>query len=188
MTRAELLLVAEAEAVVDVAVADSAPSVILITVGAVLEVDAVVEILELTAEVVVIEVDVVEDDVADDVADVVDSLGFRNFESMLDASPGETVVVVVEAAEGITVTVTVTIWPDEVIVFEADVVAEDEVEEVIPDVDVALAVELDSVATASDPVMPPVTPAALIRARTLLSLLQIRAVPGARTSGIAKHR
>ena len=184
MTFAELL-VAEAEAVVDVATTDSAPSVILITVGAVWEADEVVEILELAAEVVVIELDVVEDDVADGVAEVV---GSRNFESKLDASLGDTVVVVVEAAEGMTVTVTVTTWPDEVIVFEvdvvagdeveevivfeADVVAEDEVEEVVPDVDVELVTELDS---EPDPVMPPVAPAALIRASTLLSLLQIRA-------------
>jgi len=174
--------------------------VILITFG---EADAVV-VLVLTAEVVVSEMEVEEDEVVDEVADCVGSPEFRNLESILEASLGETVVVVVEAAEGATVTVTVTIWADEVIVLEADVVVdEDEVEEDVPDVDVvvvveleeevsdvdvALAVELEPEATASSPVIPPVTPAALIRARTLLSLLHIRAVPSPRTSGIAKHR
>jgi len=104
----------------------------------------------------------------------------RNFERMLEASLGETVVVVVELTElPVTVTVTVT-WLGLPFVENVEV---DEVEldvEELLDNGVVL-VELSS------PVMPPLTPAACIRPRTVLSLVQRRTVPGARTFGTAKH-
>jgi len=131
----------------------------------------------------------------------------RNFERMLEASLGETVVVVVELTElPVTVTVTVT-WlglpfVENVEVDEVELDVEElldngmvlvlpfvenvEVDEVELDVEELLdngvvLVELSS------PVMPPLTPAACIRPRTVLSLVQRRTVPGARTFGTAKH-
>jgi len=69
---------------------------------------------------------------------------------MLEASFGETVVVVVVLAE-FAVTVTVTVTP--------------------------LGFPLDDVEELSEPVTPPLTPAAFIRATTLLSLVQSKDVP-----------
>jgi hypothetical protein len=103
----------------------------------------------------------------------------RNCERMLEASVGETVVVVVVLAEpAVTVTVTVTSLELPLVV---DVEDEDEV--VLDDV------VLDDVVvlTLSEPVTPPLTPAAFIRATTVLSLVQSRDVPAARTLGMAKH-
>lgn len=112
------------------------------------------------------------DDEADEVAD-----GWpldRNCERMLEASVGETVVVVVVLAElAVTVTVTVTSLGLPL----DDDKEEVEVEEVLDDVVVVL----------SEPVMPPLTPAAFMRPRTVLSLVQSRDVPAARTLGMAKH-
>jgi len=79
---------------------------------------------------------------------------------MLEASLGETVVVVVVLTElAVTVTVTVTS-----LVLDVDV-------EVLDDV-----VVLDE-ETLSEPVTPPLTPAAFIKETTVLSLVQTRDVP-----------
>jgi len=97
----------------------------------------------------------------------------RNLERMLEASLGKTVVVVVELTElanTVTVTVLTPLGLDD-----------DDVEEVLNDV--VVLVDKPS----SEPVMPPETPAALIRLRTVLSLVQSKDVPGARRSGMAKH-
>jgi hypothetical protein len=118
----------------------------------------------------------VEDEVEDEIAGGWPAV--RNFERMLEASLGETVVVVVELME-LPVSVTVT-WLGLPLVDEVEV---DEVEldvEELLDNGVVL-VELSS------PMMPPLTPAASIRPRTVLSLVQRRTVPGARTLGTAKH-
>jgi len=82
---------------------------------------------------------------------------------MLDASLGETVVVVVVLTElAVTVTVTVTSLGFPVLVVDV---------EVLDDV-----VVLDE-ETLSEPVTPPLTPAAFIRETTVLSLVQSRDVP-----------
>jgi metal-sulfur cluster biosynthetic enzyme len=86
---------------------------------------------------------------------------------MLEASLGETVVVVVVLTElAVTVTVTVTSPGFPVLVDDVE-----DVEEVLDDV-----VVLDE-ETLSEPVTPPLTPAAVIREVTVLSLEQTRDVP-----------
>jgi len=143
-------------------------------------------------------------EVEDEVDDDDDEVGggwpsVRNFERMLEASLGETVVVVVELT-GLPVTVTVTVtalgFPIvEDVEVELDVeellddVEEllDDVEELLDDVEELLDDGVVLVELPSCPVMPPLTPAACIRPRTVLSLVQSRAVPGARTLGTAKH-
>lgn len=88
----------------------------------------------------------------------------RNWERMLEASLGETVVVVVVLTElAVTVTVTVTSLGFPVLVDVEDV-------ENVPD-DVVVLDEM------SEPVTPPLTPAAFIKETTVLSLVQSRDVP-----------
>jgi hypothetical protein len=110
----------------------------------------------------------------------------RNCERMPEASLGETVVVVVVLAElAVTVTVTVTALGLSLLV-ELEVEDEVDVEEVdVEEVDVEEVLEV--VVPLSEPVMPPLTPAALISPRTVLSVVQTIDVPGARISGMAKH-
>jgi len=109
----------------------------------------------------------------------------RNLLRMLEASLGETVVVVVEL-RGLANTVTVTVLgssfglplldgDNEVDVDVLDDVLDDVVELFGPSIDL------------SEPVMPPLPPAAVIRPRTVFSLVQSRDVPGARMLGMAKH-
>lgn len=90
-------------------------------------------------------------------------------ERMLTASLGEIVVVVVvltELANMVTVTVT---WLGSLLGFPVDDVEYDvDVEDVLNDEVVVVEVSL------SEPVMPPLTPAAFIRARTVLSVVQSR--------------
>jgi hypothetical protein len=105
----------------------------------------------------------------------------RNCERMPEASLGETVVVVVVLAElAVTVTVTVTALGLSLLV---ELEVEDEVD--VEEVDVEEVLEV--VVPLSEPVMPPLTPAALISPRTVLSVVQTIDVPGARISGMAKH-
>jgi hypothetical protein len=137
----------------------------------------------------------VSDEADDDEVAVVGGLLLdRNCERMLEASLGETVVVVVVlAALAVTVTVTVTaleltlvveVEDEDDVEEEVDVEEEEEVEvEEVEDVEE----ELEVVVPLSEPVMPPLTPAASINPRTLLSLVQITDVPGVRISGMAKH-
>jgi len=107
----------------------------------------------------------------------------RNFPRMLEASLGETVVVVV-ALRGLanTVTVTVTGSSPKPPLFDGEV--EVVVEGLVDDV---VLVELSPLGGSSEPVMPPLTPAAFIRPITVFSLVQRSDVPGARRSGMAKH-
>jgi len=72
-------------------------------------------------------------------------------------------------------------------VAEEEVVEEEVVEEEVVDEEVDVEVVLEVVVLLSEPVMPPLTPAASISPRTVLSLVQITDVPGARISGMAKH-
>lgn len=105
----------------------------------------------------------------------------RNFERILEASLGETVVVVVELTElPVTVTVTVT-------AFGFPIVEDVEVELDLVELEELLDDGVVVVEPSSFPVIPPVTPAAVITPRTVLSLVQTRSVPGARTLGTAKH-
>jgi len=108
-----------------------------------------------------------------------------NFPRMLEASLGETVVVVV-ALRGLANTVTVTVTcsgpSPRPPLFDGGV------EVVVEDVlDFVVLVELFPSEGLSEPVMPPLTPAAFIKPTTVISLVQRRDVPGARRSGMAKH-
>lgn len=120
----------------------------------------------------------VEDEDDDDEVEVADGWPLdRNCERIPEASLGETVVVVVALAElAVTVTVTVTALTAPLVVDVEDEV-KPEVEEV-PD---------DEVVPTSEPLTPPLTPAAFIRPTTVLSLVQSRDVPAARILGMAKH-
>jgi len=126
----------------------------------------------------------VEDEVEDDEVEVAGGWpSVRNFERMLEASLGDTVVVVVVLAEfAVTVIVTVTAPGLSLLLLRPLVVdVEVDVEEVLDDVVVLVE------PTLSAPVMPPLTPAAFIRPITVVSLVHSRDVPGARISGMAKH-
>lgn len=140
------------------------------------EVDAGGVVLEFAAEVSAGRL--VEDKDDDDEVEVADGWPLdRNCERIPEASLGETVVVVVALAElAVTVTVTVTALTAPLVVDVEDEV-KPEVEEV-PD---------DEVVPTSEPLTPPLTPAAFIRPTTVLSLVQSRDVPAARILGMAKH-
>lgn len=107
----------------------------------------------------------VEDKDDDDEVEVADGWPLdRNCERIPEASLGETVVVVVALAElAVTVTVTVTALTAPLVVDVEDEV-KPEVEEV-PD---------DEVVPTSEPLTPPLTPAAFMRPTTVLSLVQSR--------------
>jgi len=107
-----------------------------------------------------------------------------NFERMLEASLGETVVVVVVLKElANTVTVTVRSGGSSSSSFGLPVFTVDN--EVVVELDDGMLD--DGVVELSEPAIPPLTPAALIRPITVLSLVQTRDVPEARISGMAKH-
>jgi len=112
----------------------------------------------------------------------------RKFLRMLLASLGDIVVVVV-VVRGLANTVTVTVAgsstppssgpdPDNG-VGEGDTSDDDVLDDTGRDV--------GKEERSSEPVMPPSTPAASIRRRTLFSVVQSSCVPGARISGMAKH-
>lgn len=106
-----------------------------------------------------------------------------SFEIMLEASLGERVVVVVvltELANTVTVTVRCSGGSSSfgLPVFTVD-------NEVVVELDDGMLD--DGEVELSEPAMPPLTPAAFIRPITVLSLVQTRDVPEARTSGMAKH-
>jgi hypothetical protein len=111
----------------------------------------------------------------------------RNLLRMLEASLGVIVVVVV-VLRALANTVTVTVsgvgsslgLPD-----RNGVVVEDVLDDVVV-VELLEPAGLPSVEL-SEPVMPPVPPAAVIRPRAVLSLVQSRAAPGALRLGMAKH-
>jgi hypothetical protein len=105
----------------------------------------------------------------------------RNFSRMLLASLGEIVVVVV-VLMGVANTVTVT-----VVGSSSPSLSSSGVPVLFPGLDPDNGVGEGEEEISSEPVMPPSTPEDSIRRRTLLSVVQSSCVPGARTSGMAKH-